>query len=145
NIIIIIFMKKETVQKLELLFETDQENIKLFKNGSIDGSELKNKQLDNLLEIKNIIKEEGFPCLDVASEKAYNAAFLIIQHAGDIKFMEDIARIFEINIERINKIHLAYLIDRVKILSNKPQLYGTQYKEDNSKKIFFPIEDIENL
>jgi hypothetical protein len=82
----------------------------------------------------------------VASEKAYLSAFLITQHSCDHGFMGKVIEIFlKANNEQIRRKDLGYLIDRLRILKNLPQLYGTQYKKNGDDVQFLPIEDEANL
>jgi hypothetical protein len=138
-------MKPETTKKLEELFDTDQENIKLFRDGKISTDELIKRQNDGAETIKEVISEEGFPFIKNSSEKAYNAAFLMIQHSSDMELMMSTIDMFRDNEDSIIKPHLAYLIDRVRVIEEKPQLYGTQYKNINGEIEFFEIEDLDNI
>lgn len=140
-------MKEETIKKLEYLINKDQENIKLFKEGKISEEEFDNTNNENFEFIKEVIEKEGFPYKNIASEKAYDAWFLITQHSGDLDFMKKMIPIlWDADKNNVTKAHLAYFIDRINILEDKKQIYGTQFKIDNEGKIdFFDIEDIENI
>jgi translation initiation factor IF-2 len=132
---------KEAVEKLEGFLDTDQQDIKLFKAGSITLDEIAQRNDLRKRELKNIIKEFGFPYKNKFSEKAYTAAFLIIQHSGDIKLIDEtIENWAKCSEEQVNRGHLAYLIDRSLVLKNLPQRFGTQYKIEDGENILCELE-----
>lgn len=139
-------MDKEIILKIEKVFDTDQEAIQKFKRKEISLEELNQINSKNTDFIVNIIKKFGFPFKNKVSQKAYTASFLTVQHSGNIDLMEKVtAMLKEGNTEEVDKKDVAYLIDRVRILKNMPQVYGTQYKVSEERIEFFPIEDEENV
>lgn len=120
--------------------------IKDFKNGKITSHKLIEFQANNALRIHDLITNHGFPFLDENSLKAYRAAFLAVQHSNNIRIMKHVIELFKdkTNKETIQG-DIAYLIDRVNILQNLPQVYGTQYRKVENNVEFFDVEDIENL
>jgi hypothetical protein len=139
-------LKNENEKILEELFDQDQKMIKDFKNGKITSLKLIEVQTKNALRINNLITNHGFPFLDKNSVKAYRAAFLAVQHSNNITLMKHVIELFKdkTNKETIQG-DIAYLIDRVNILQNLPQIYGTQYKKIAGAVEFFEIVDMENL
>ncbi len=140
-------MKKEDIKTLEEIFDADQEAIKNYKDKKISLEEwvaLVNKNTDY---IKGLIKAGQFPFITKSSEKAYNAAFVAVQHSNDRQLMLDTVKLLEgASTDDVRKSHLAYLMDRLRIMDNKPQLYGTQFKKDSDGRIvFFEIEQEEDL
>lgn len=134
------------ISQLELIFDKDQTNIKLFKKGEIDYRKLIKVNNDNLMFVKDFIKMYGFPYIDVTSKKAYDAVFLVVQHSSDVEYMKNIVAILEKKMAgQINKPHIAYLTDRIRVIEKRPQVYGTQYKIVDGKIVFFQIEDFQNI
>lgn len=86
---------------------------------------------ENLATLKKLIDKYGFPTINKVGQEANNYAFLIAQHAAsDQAFM-----LYYLNelkkrekTQEINKKHIAYLVDRTNLLSDKKQIYGTQGK-----------------
>lgn len=137
------FMDEQIITKIESVYEKDQESIKLFRAKKISLEELQKGNSQNVTFIIEVIEKYGFPFKNTASLKAYTAAFLAVQHSGNIELIEKVIDLFSKASEKqIEKKDLAYLIDRLKILKNLPQLYGTQYKlMPDSSVEFFEIED----
>lgn len=134
------------IKLIEDLYDVDQESIRLFRLAKLTSLDLEKINLKNTDTLKQIIANHGFPFKDIASEKAYTATFLIVQHSGNINFMKKTIELFSnANRSQINKKDLGYLIDRLRICKNMPQLYGTQYKKVDDKIEFIPIEDIAGL
>ena len=140
-------MDTKTIKTLEEIFDTDQEAIKNYKDKKISLEEWKALVDKNTAYIKELIKADQFPFITKSSEKAYNSAFVAVQHSNDKQLMLETVKLLEdANTEDVRKSHLAYLIDRLRIMDNKPQLYGTQFKKDSAGKItFFEIEKEEDL
>jgi hypothetical protein len=136
-------MNHRYTEQLELVFDKDQSAIKQFREGAISGTQLGEIQANHANSLRTLIHREGFPFINETSEKAYRAAFLVIQHSEDIEWMEEIIFLLQNKNEReIIRTDLAFLIDRLRILKKQPQLYGTQYRVHDDKTFtFFDIED----
>ena len=103
----------------------------------------------NNARIKEIIAEHGWPGISLVGKEGSKAAWLIIQHAVlDTKFMGDCLSLLK---EAVTEGEaegwcLAYLQDRVLIMSGKPQIYGTQHDIDENEIAYpLPIENPENV
>lgn len=144
-------MNPENIKKnttiLESIIDTDQQGIKDFKAGKISSQELRNLNKNHTEIVKNVIKEIGFPTIKLTSQKAYKAAILVVLHSEDIDFLNTVIDLLQ-KTEKgsIEKRDIAYMIDKVKVIQNLPQVYGTQYRIDSSKNVtFIEISDPENL
>lgn len=88
--------------------------------------------------LNDIIDTIGYPTTDQVGQEASEAAWLVIQHAiGQPAFMKKCVKLLE-HAVRENKAdpkNLAYLTDRIAVLEEKPQLYGTQFDWDESGKL----------
>ena len=97
--------------------------------------ELHNRNAEILNEIIDTI---GYPTIDTVGKKACEAAWLVIQHStGKPGFMKKCAKLLE-NVISENKAeswYLAYLTDRIAVLEDKPQLYGTQFDWDENGEL----------
>jgi hypothetical protein len=91
---------------------------------------LHNKNADML---NKIIDEIGYPTIEKVGKEGSEAAWLVIQHAiGKPDFMKKCVKLLKnaANQDKANPRNLAYLTDRIAVLENKPQLYGTQFDWD---------------
>jgi len=95
--------------------------------------------------LKAVIREHGCPGCSLVGEEAAKAAWLIAQHAvSQPDFMAECARLLEAAVARGEAPgwQLAFLRDRLCVLSGKPQYYGTQFDVDeNGWPVPFPIAD----
>ena len=103
----------------------------------------------NTERMKEIIKQYGWPDKSLVGKEGSLGAWLLIQHADhDPDFQKEALDLLTKAVERgqASKRNLAYLTDRVRVNSGEPQLYGTQFFEDDAG-VFGPrpIEDTENL
>lgn len=98
---------------------------------------------ENAEALRQIITEIGFPGISKVGKEAYEAAWLIAQHAiGEPELMKEFYRLMDENIQDIDQKHRAYLYDRIQFFQGKPQRYGTQLNADGS---IYPVMDMDNL
>lgn len=112
-------------------------------------------ELDSLNQIalKNVIVLYGWPGFVLVGREGDNAAWLIVQHAGKkLPFLKYCLDRMQEAIEEndTNLGNAAVLTDKVMVLSNKKQIYGTQFHQKQRMDgvidlIFEPIEDEANV
>ncbi len=130
----------------ELIFE-DQKNIKLFRGCKISQEEMARKSQKISKKFLEILNVYGFPYKNAVPEDIYKAGIALSLHLD----LEDMQYVFDkfienFQAEKIDPIHKAFFIDKMRVVSGKPQLYGTQYKIGKDKKIeMLPIENHEEL
>lgn len=92
----------------------------------------------------SLINEFGFPDSSKVGADGAHAAFLIAQHSPNKEFQKNFLKEAEAAVHEglFSNADLAYLVDRSRVLSGTPQLYGTQHKPDGS---LFDIENPEQL
>ncbi|MEK7069363.1 MAG: DUF6624 domain-containing protein [Patescibacteria group bacterium] len=139
--------KSQINQKLGGILEKDQKMIRQFRAGKITREEIVANNEENLRYIKTVLTQITFPFLDSFSLEAYQATVLVPLHSGDIPLMQNVVDVLsKADSKQVVKKDIAYLIDKMRVLQNQPQLYGTQFKKSETGKIvFFEIEDIENI
>ena len=84
---------------------------------------------ENLEKLKYLIKQYGFPSINLVGEKAHGAAFLVAQHAvSDKEFMLYFLNEIEnrLGTKEVTDKYYAYLLDRTNLRSDLKQIYGTQ-------------------
>ncbi|MBP6859906.1 MAG: hypothetical protein KBC69_04820 [Candidatus Magasanikbacteria bacterium] len=103
----------------------------------------------NTERVKKIISQYGWPGKSIVGEEAANGIWLLVQHADhDIEFQKTALKFLQEAVisGEAEKNNEAYLIDRVKVNSGQPQIFGTQFYEDKKKQFGpWPIEDFENI
>lgn len=89
----------------------------------------------NASRLNEIIRENGWPGRNLVGEDGTEAAWLIAQHAiaqpsfqrGWLVLLQDAAKLAD-----VPPWQPAYLLDRIRVLEGKPQVYGTQFESDES-------------
>ncbi|MXV32974.1 hypothetical protein DYQ91_08740 [Xanthomonas sp. LMG 8989] len=101
-------------------------------------------QQQNQQKLSALMGQYGFPDTTVAGDDGAHAGFLIAQHAADRTFRDAFLQGIEAAADkgRYSKEDLALFVDRNRVLSGRPQLYGTQHKSDGS---LFDVEQPEQL
>ncbi|MBT32813.1 MAG: hypothetical protein CMO01_24405 [Thalassobius sp.] len=116
------------------------------RNELIQKGELGNGYNKEMEELHNhnsvlldaIIDEIGYPTIDLVGEKASDATWLIIQHSiGNPAFMRKCKALIDkaVSENKAKPENLAYLTDRIAVLEDKPQLYGTQFDWDENNEL----------
>lgn len=84
-------------------------------------------------QLKEIIDDIGWPTISKVGKAASEAAWIIAQHAMDDKLFMEHCLILMKEVEAdIEKWEIAYLTDRLLMMDEKRQIYGTQYKKDET-------------
>lgn len=138
---------KTLMNKIRELISEDQNRIKLFKQGDISQNDWVKKAKETTRIFLNLLDKYGFPYKNLVSEDVYRASVTLSLHLG----LKDLKHVFNTYVKKvssgeIDREHKAVFIDKIRILSNEPQLYGTQYKINKNKKVkLLPVEDEKNL
>jgi hypothetical protein len=100
----------------------------------------------NQARLMQIVDESGWPTIPAVGAKASHAAWLLVQHAPDLKFMEYCLKLMEVlPVTDINPANIAYLKDRVLMMNGEPQIYGTQFQGSGRDMHVWPINDAERV
>jgi membrane-associated protease RseP (regulator of RpoE activity) len=107
----------------------------------------------NRERLQQIITEHGFPTVSMVGQDGADTAFLIVQHADrDAQWQASMLPVIEELSKKgeASKGSVAYLTDRVLRAQGKPQLYGTQYYQEEGPSgtpEYVPpvVEDPKNL
>lgn len=129
----------EIKKTLEKVLKDDQ---KYREQTIIDWEKQKPLDRKNLKIVTRIIDSLGWLGKDKIGKDANTALFITIQHADKLSTMEKYLPILKEAAKKGNaeKGQAAYLIDRVELLNNRKQIYGTQYSIRENGTAF-----IENL
>lgn len=100
----------------------------------------------NQARLMAIVDEYGWPTIPKVGAEASNAAWLLVQHAPDLTFMESCLEVMEsLPPGEIKPANIAYLKDRVLMMNGKPQIYGTQFQGRGKEMHVYPIDDVEHI
>lgn len=142
--------KSESVQYSEIATEittmadVDQD----MRLQAIDNEEVWDDTIDpkNTARMKEIVEQIGWPTISKVGKKASTDAWVLVQHADkDVEFQKQCLDLMKQEPTGEVVLHdIAYLEDRVRVNSGRPQLYGTQFRWENNKPIQ-NIEDIDNV
>ena len=115
----------------------------VFKNGQRADS-------SNMIVLKILFKDYGFLGFEEVGKQGSSNFWLMMQHCDtDAKFQEEVLSEMKKHMERknANPSNYAYLVDRVKVNTNKLQIYGTQMilNKDQTSYEPKPVIDPENL
>ncbi len=112
---------------------------------------IKTKELQS--QFVQILKNYGFPSIDLVGKLGSTNAFLIYQHINPkfiLKYYPYIKKSFENH--SIDSVEFAMATDRYLLWKNKKQIYGTQCirsteteKYFPGKTILYPIKDFQNV
>ncbi len=99
----------------------------------------------NLIRIRQIIREFGYPGKSLVGEQA-STAWLVIQHA-DLTTQEEYLPIMKEAADKgeLPKSDFALLVDRIRMRKGEKQLYGSQLELKDGRYVFYPIEDEPNV
>jgi len=119
------------MQKADLTLREQliQEN-KLFEGYNETMEALHNQNADQMAAI---MEQIGYPTPEKVGKEAAEAAWLIVQHAiSNPLFMKNCAQALQKEVQngKAEAKHWAYLTDRIAVLGDKKQLYGTQFDWD---------------
>lgn len=102
-------------------------------DGSLAGPDfelMRTVDADNTAALQRIIDEHGWPGHSLVGEQAAHGAWLIAQH-GELDFQLRVLALLRQAVDRgeATPAQLAYLTDRCLMRQERPQLYGTQYRD----------------
>ncbi len=97
-------------------------------------------------KLKGIIERIGWPTVSKVGKEASFSAWLLVQHADhDVIFQEHCLDLMKQEPENeVSRHDVAYLEDRVRVNTGRPQLYGTQFKPAKENRGKFVPQEIEN-
>jgi hypothetical protein len=99
--------------------------------------------------LKRIVAVHGWPTVSLVGADASAAAWLLVQHADhDVSFQKACLALLAplAAAGEVDKSHVAYLLDRVRVAERTPQRYGTQGSCDESGRWEpFDIEEPHDL
>jgi hypothetical protein len=102
------------------------------------------------LRLKEIFKEHGFVGFDLAGEEGSRNFWLMAQHSDQYpQFQKEVLKKMKMEVDKKNADSSIYglLVDRVKINTGQPQIYGTQvdYKMNPCQAFPKNLVDPENV
>jgi len=135
-------------RQLQKLIKEDQDNIKGFYGGKISQEMLMDRSNNISAVFLGLINKFGFPYKNTdISEEDYKSGIALALHLSLPQLKNVYSGYIEKSLnEQVLPEHKIVFIDKIRILSGQPQLYGSQFRKIIKNKIeFLPIEDIENV
>lgn len=112
-------------------------------------SRMQEVHLRNARQLDAVLDRDGWPGRARVGEEAAKAAWLIAQHSiAWPSFMRKCLSLLEqaAEIGEVPRWQPAYLIDRIRTLEGRQQVYGTQFDWDANGEISpYPIKDADNV
>ena len=143
----------ELARLIDNLKAEDQKPYERVKIGEITAAQAERDfqavTVKNLVELKRIVKKYGYPSHSLIGESSSHNFWLMVQHAdSDLNFQKSLLKMMlgEVKKNNASARDYAYLVDRVRINSGKPQLNGSQIivkdasKGYELKPVFKPAE-----
>lgn len=134
--------KEQKYTEVKKILEEVLVNDQKFRDPIYDHVKQDSLDKKNIKIVTRIIDSLGWLGENKVGKNANLALFVTIQHAHDVETMEKYLPIMKVAVKNGNakKRQLAYLIDRVELLNNRKQIYGTQLSFKNNGKAY-----VENL
>lgn len=108
---------------------------------------------DETVDFQNTVKmmriwfHHKWPTISMVGREASHSAWLIVQHADHDPTFQQLClhSMMDCPEKEIIKEDVAYLMDRVRVNTDRPQIFGTQFTEVDGKFIPKEIEDPEQV
>lgn len=98
--------------------------------------------------LKTIVSQYGWPGVSLVGLDGASAMWLLVQHQDkDVDFQKECLELLKKAVARHEAAprDLAYLTDRVRMNEEQPQVYGTQWIQEDGKWGLYNVEDVEKL
>lgn len=103
----------------------------------------------NLSKICAMLDKQGWPSKESVGDTAVLAPFFVLQHSSDPDIMNQYFPIVKAMVEngQLSPRILAYYSDRLSMLREEPQIFGTQLRNDpqSGKMVLYPILNFDSL
>jgi hypothetical protein len=101
----------------------------------------------NLVLLKAIVAQYGWPTIPMVGAAASLAASGILVHSADQGWQQELAPELEQLVEtgKIFGSDIAGIVDRLLVLSGKPQKFGTQVEIRDGEVVILPVQDSPHL
>lgn len=130
--------------EIKQMVEADQAMRKKWEAGDFSDDKLDLIHTDRM---KAIVAEVGWPTISKVGQEGAHNAWLLVQHADhDVAFQAHCLELMqEVPANEVDQVDIAYLEDRVRVNQGRPQLYGTQFTQENDQHVPQPIEDADTV
>ncbi|MDM4766346.1 DUF6624 domain-containing protein [Pelomonas sp. SE-A7] len=98
----------------------------------------------NTARLKVLVNQCGWPAASRHGRAAGLTAFMLVQHSPDRDFQRQMLELLKqaVKAGEAEGLTLAYLTDRLAMADGRPQVYGTQFKQElvNCKRVLAPLD-----
>ena len=133
-------------ENLQEILDKDQRYRSQGGSQDFDGSAQLLLDSENQKEVSKIIENIGYQGRLQVGTEYEDVMFLVLQHSN-IEMIEKYLPILqqEVNNRNLKPRTIAYLTDRLMLLKNQPQIYGTQYVDTNGERELYTIENVNEV
>ncbi|MDB5266578.1 MAG: hypothetical protein JWN89_393 [Parcubacteria group bacterium] len=136
-----VMLNPEIASELETMVKVDQD----MREKNLVDDEYWDNEIDkrNTERLKEIVVEIGWPTTSKVGAIGVRNAWLLIQHADhDKDFQKKCLELMKAESpEEVDRKHVAYLEDRIRVSEHGLQVYGTQFRDRDGNFRPEPIED----
>ncbi|MEP0356810.1 DUF6624 domain-containing protein [Paraglaciecola sp.] len=100
------------------------------------------------LTLQEIVSLHGWPSKSLVGKSGVNAATVIVQHAEDVAFQQDMLPLIiksYLDNQGVSGTNVAITTDIIAINQGNKQVFGTQFEIINNKVSFKPIDNIQTV
>jgi len=141
-----ILLNKKLRDRLLKLVEKDQERIQNTIDDTTKSADLLKRMREsrqrNTLELCPILKEFGWPTIDLVGKDGVDAAFLLLKNSSSFEIQTDLMPVIIAAVKKgqIPRASFAGYLDRLRLSAGLKQLFGTQVTVDDGFLVLYPIE-----
>lgn len=99
-------------------------------------------------ELKEIIKQYGWPGYQLVGHESSEEMWSLVQHQDkDIEFQKECLVLLKtaVDAKEAPFKNFAFLLDRVRMNEGQPQIYGTQWIVKKGEVALYPVEDMDSI
>lgn len=138
-------LNAKLAKQIDSLKEEDQRPAKMHEKAA---AEFQRAIHSNFPVVKSILDKYGFPGYSLVGKESSHNYWLLVQHSDfDLEFQKRALKLMKTQVDKQNATgqDYAYLIDRIEINENRPQVYGTQVNMGPGGTKIKPCIDTANL
>ena len=139
-------LNKKLRDRLLKLVEKDQERIQNSIDDTTKSADLLKRMREsrqrNTLELCPILKEFGWPTIDLVGKDGVDAAFLLLKNSSSFEIQTDLMPVIIAAVKKgqIPRASFAGYLDRLRLSGGLKQLFGTQVTVADGFLVLYPIE-----
>ena len=135
-------MTSEYIEELQQLLIDDQQDIVSARSDLITNEHWLANVASRTNRVKQIIEKEGITANRIGDIEGYKAMLVLVLHSGNRDLLEQYLSLHATaDTNSIIPSDRAFVIDKLELLKNGKQLYGTQFRIENGQAMPLSIEN----